>query len=97
MTAPSTRRAPRRETLNIRIRRSDRGLIDQAARAVGKNRTDFVLDAARKAAEEALLDRVVFTADRTAFAKFRAMLDAPPLPNERLRKAMRTPAPWDRG
>jgi len=48
MTAPSTRRAPRRETLNIRIRRSDRGLIDQAARAVGKNRTDFVLDAARK-------------------------------------------------
>ena len=96
MSRESTRRAPRRDTLNIRIRREERGLIDRAARAVGKNRTDFVLEAARKAAEDALLDRVVFPVEPAVFAKFRAKLDAPPKPNARLRKTMRTPAPWDR-
>ena len=45
----------KRETLNLRIRPEERNLIDRAAKARGKNRTDFVLDAARLAAEEALL------------------------------------------
>jgi len=93
--APPRHRAGRRATLNIRIRVQERGLIDQAARALGKNRTDFVLDAARKAAEDALLDRVVFTVNAAAYAKFRAALDAPVQPNERLRRTMRTPAPWE--
>src|SRR5659263_405323 len=43
----------KRETLNIRIRAEERGLIDRAAAIRGKNRTDFILDAARLAAEEA--------------------------------------------
>jgi len=30
-----------------------------------------------------------------AYAEFLARLDAPPQPNERLRRAMQTPAPWD--
>ncbi|MBV8068598.1 MAG: DUF1778 domain-containing protein, partial [Acidobacteriaceae bacterium] len=51
---------PKRETLNIRIKPEVRGLIDRAAELVGKNRTDFVLDAARQAAEDALLERTVF-------------------------------------
>jgi uncharacterized protein (DUF1778 family) len=95
MSTATARRAQRRATLNLRIRSEERGLIDQAARAVGKNRTDFILDAARKAAEDALLDRVLFPADPAAFAKFRALLDAPGRPNERLLRTMRTPAPWD--
>ena len=70
-------------------------LIDQAARSVGKNRTDFVLDAARRAAEEALLDRTLVSVTPEAYAEFLARLDAPPQPNERLRRAMQTPAPWD--
>ena len=40
----------RRETLNLRIKAEDRGLIDRAAMLTGKNRTDFVLEAARRAA-----------------------------------------------
>jgi uncharacterized protein (DUF1778 family) len=85
----------KRETLNIRIRPEDRGLIDRAARTRGKNRTDFILDAARLAAEEALLDQVIITANPESYAKFLARLDMPPRPNERLRKTMQTPAPWD--
>lgn len=87
--------APRRESLNIRIKPGDRGLIDRAARLLGKNRTDFMLDAARRAAEEALLDRTIFVVSPEAYQTFVALLDAPPQPNERLRKAMQTPAPWE--
>ncbi|MGA3027649.1 MAG: DUF1778 domain-containing protein [Bryobacteraceae bacterium] len=88
-------RAPKRETLNIRIKPEVRGLIDRAAEMTGKTRTDFVLDAARHAAEDALLDRAVFAVSPRAYAAFLKRLDAPPKPNERLRRTMRTSAPWD--
>jgi len=41
------RETARREALNIRIKPQVRELIDRAAELAGKNRTDFVLDAAR--------------------------------------------------
>jgi uncharacterized protein (DUF1778 family) len=41
----------RRETLNIRIKASERGLIDRAAELTGKSRTDFILEATRRTAE----------------------------------------------
>ena len=85
----------KRQSLNLRIKPEERGLIDRAAKTLGKNRTDFMLDAARRAAEEALLDRTIFTVSSKAYAEFLARLDAPPQPNERLRRTMRTSAPWD--
>jgi uncharacterized protein (DUF1778 family) len=85
----------KRDTLNIRIKPAERSLIDQAAQSLGKNRTDFILDAARRAAEEALLDRTVVNVTPEAYAAFLARLDAPPQPNERLRRTMQAPAPWD--
>jgi uncharacterized protein (DUF1778 family) len=96
MTTTSHRPAATRNSLNLRIKPELRGLIDRAAQLAGKNRTDFVLEAARRAAEDALLDRTVFTVGPEAYAEFLARLDAPPQPNERLRRTMRTPAPWDR-
>ncbi len=85
----------KRETLNIRIKPEERSLIDRAAKTRGKNRTDFILDAARTAAEEALLDQVIIMTNPKAYAEFLKQLDMPPNPNERLRKTMQTPAPWD--
>lgn len=85
----------KRETLNIRIKPEDRSLIDRAAKVRGKNRTDFVLGAARAAAEEALLDQALIEVDPKAYAEFLARLDMPPKPNESLRKTMRAPAPWE--
>ena len=86
----------KRETLNLRIKPEERSLIDRAARARGKNRTDFVLDAARSAAEEALLDQTLISVSPEAYARFLARLDAPPQPNERLRKTMQATAPWEK-
>jgi uncharacterized protein (DUF1778 family) len=85
----------KREMLNIRIKPDVRALIDRAAELVGKNRTDFVLEASQRAAEEALLDRTLFSVPPEVYSEFLARLDAPPEPNVRLRRTMKTKAPWD--
>ncbi len=85
----------KRETLNIRIKADVRNLIDRAAKSRGKNRTDFILEAARAAAEDALLDQVIMTVTPQAYEQFLARLDMPPKANDRLHKTMTTPAPWE--
>ena len=85
----------KRETLNIRIKADVRNLIDRAAKSRGKNRTDFILESARAAAEDALLDQVIMTVTPQAYEQFLARLDLPPKANDRLRKTMTTPAPWE--
>ena len=85
----------RRKALNLRIKPQVRELIDRAAELEGMYSTDFVLDAARRAAEDTLLNRTVFTVSPKAYRQFLARLDAPPKPNRRLVKSMQTPAPWD--
>jgi uncharacterized protein (DUF1778 family) len=85
-----------RDTLNLRIKPELRGLIERAAELTGKNRTEFVLNAARHAAEDALLDRTAFAVSPKAYAEFLARLDAPPNPNARLVRSLQTPAPWEK-
>ncbi|MDO9262836.1 MAG: DUF1778 domain-containing protein [Desulfosalsimonadaceae bacterium] len=93
---PLTDVTTRRETLNIRIKPEERNLIDRAARLRGKNRTDFILDAVRSAAEEALYDQAIIAADPEAYAKFLARLDMQPNPGDGLRKTMQISAPWEK-
>jgi uncharacterized protein (DUF1778 family) len=95
--ASTVTKPARREALNLRIPAAERGLIDRAARTAGKTRTDFILSAARRAAEEALLDRSLLLVSSAAYARFVALLDAPPAPNERLRRTMKEPPPWPEG
>ncbi len=85
----------KRETLSLRIKPDIRDLIDRAAKLAGKNRTDFVLDAARQAAESAILDRALITFNAKAYAEFLARLDAPPRPNKRLQSSLQTAGPWE--
>jgi uncharacterized protein (DUF1778 family) len=96
MTASSKAALPR-ETLNIRIAAETRSLIDRAAKARGQNRTDFILDAARRAAEDALLDRALISVSAKAYAEFLARLDEPAKPNKRLRRTLQAPLPWKAG
>jgi len=93
MTQPIAE-TPRRETLNLRVPTATRNLIDHAAAARGVTLTEFILSAARQAAEEALLDRALVAVSPEAYADFVARLDAPPQPNERLKKTMQAKAPW---
>jgi uncharacterized protein (DUF1778 family) len=86
----------KRGMLSIRITPEERSLIDRAAKMQGKSRADFVLDAARAAADEAQLGQAVTTAGSEAYMAFLARLDMPAQPNERLRRTMRTKVPWDK-
>jgi len=91
----STTRSPRDQNINIRISRQQRAVIDQAAQALGKSRSDFMVESAYREAEQVLLDRTVFTLDEQAFAEFEALLDAPPAPTEALRQLLLSKAPWE--
>ena len=84
----------RKSLVNLRVSARDRDLIDRAA-ALGKNRSEFMLDATRQAAEDALLDRVLFRLGSDRHAAFVALLDAPPSANKALAKLLATPAPWE--
>jgi uncharacterized protein (DUF1778 family) len=97
MTAqPTTANDSHTRAINLRVREETRALIDRAAQAQGRSRSDFMIEAARRAAEDAILDQTVIQVDRATFDEFVAMLDRPAQPNERLRKTMQTPAPWDK-
>mgnify|MGYP000857569577 CR=1 FL=1 len=89
-------RTSRDVTINLRASRQQRSLIDRAAEAVGKSRSDFMLEAARREAEAVLLDRRYFALDAEAFNAFVRRLDAPPRADARLRRLLREKAPWDR-
>ena len=86
----------RAENINLRVSQSQKMLIDQAAKAQGRNRSDFMLEAACREAESVLLDRRYFILDDDAFQRFMAMLDAPPKSNPRLARLLQTKAPWEK-
>lgn len=92
---PMTAAASTKALINLRVSEDDRDLIDRAASALGKNRSEFMLEASRRAAEDALFDRTLFRLDAERFAAFRSLLDAPPAPNDALARLMRKPAPWE--
>jgi uncharacterized protein (DUF1778 family) len=85
-----------RKSINLRIPEDRRVLIDRAAAASGKDRTEFMLDAATREATTILLDQRYFQLNSEAFAKFTAALDAAPADNPRLKQLLARKAPWEK-
>jgi uncharacterized protein (DUF1778 family) len=83
-------------TINLRASAEQKALIDRAAARLGKTRTEFMLDSAREAAENTLLDQRLFIVDEARYAAFVACLDTPVEPREALKKVLTTPSPWER-
>ena len=82
--------------INLRARPEQRELIDQAAQLLGKNRSDFMLEAACDKAQSVLLDQVFFKLDAGKFRQFTKLLDAPPTRNPALEHLMAVAPPWGR-
>lgn len=80
---------------NLRVTPDDQQLIDRAVSASGLTRTDFVLQAARAAAQQMLVEQAWCTVEPERFASFQQALDAPAKPNQRLRQTMAAPRPWE--
>jgi uncharacterized protein (DUF1778 family) len=85
----------RAAAINLRALPAQRDLIDHAASVLGKNRSDFMLEAACERAQSVLLDQVFFGLDADKFQQFTALLDAPPSPNAGLERLMAVKAPWE--
>ena len=81
-------------TISIRAKAGQRDLIDQAADRLVRSRSDFMLEAACRQAEDVLLDQTYFTLDAKSMAAFQALLDQPPAPTDRLRRTLKARAPW---
>lgn len=80
--------------INIRVLPEQRDLIDQAATLLGKNRSDFMLEASCERAQQVLLDQVFFALDTEKFQQFVEVLDAPLTANEGLQRLMAVESPW---
>ncbi len=87
-------RARRDATINLRLPAKVRNLIDTAAAATGKTRTEFVIESATQQAVDVLLDQRLFELGDKQWGAFNRALDNPPLPNDRLKKLMAKKAPW---
>ncbi len=70
-------------------------LIRRAAEATRKSVTEFVLDSACRAAENALLDQRLFLLNDLDWQKFQETLDRPARVRPRLQKLMKDKFPWE--
>lgn len=84
----------RNAAINLRALAEQRDLIDYAAQLQGKNRSDFMLEAACDKAQAVILDQVFFSLDADKFHQFTQILDAPPANNPGLERLMAVKAPW---
>lgn len=95
VTRPA-QRPPRDTTINLRIQSQTRDLIDAAATATGKTRTEFVVDSARQHAIDVLLDQRFFTLDADQSRNFFDIIDSPPEPNTKLKELMKRKPSWEK-
>ena len=91
----TTQRSGRGVTINLRADARKRSLIDRAAEKLGKNRSEFMLEAACREATSVLLDQRFFLLDEKAYNRFTAALDTPPAENSRLRRLLVTKTAWE--
>ncbi len=80
--------------INLRALPGQRDLIDRAASLLGKNRSDFMLEAACDKAQAVLLDQVFFSLDAGKFREFTKLLDTPPAHNPGLALLMAVKPVW---
>jgi len=83
-------------TINLRVEANTRQLIDDAAAVLGKTRTEFMIETARRQAIDVLLDQRLFTLDANRFDAFMHALDNPPAPGPKLRSLLRRAPAWQK-
>ena len=81
--------------INMRVHSGTRDFIDRAAKRVGKDRSDFMLDAACEKAREILMDSNEFLLYDAQWEAFNTILDNLPEPNEKLLALLAAKAPWE--
>lgn len=92
MTTPTKRRE---HPLSMRLPEADIAIIDRAADLRGRSRTDFVREAAVRAAEEVLMESTLLRMSPEAFDAFSRAIAAPAAPVPEMVASLRRRAPWE--
>jgi len=83
--------------LSMRMPAADIAIIDRAARRRGRSRTDFVREAAVRAAEEVLMENALIRMGPGGFRAFMAELSGPAKPVPEVVEVLKRKAPWETG
>jgi uncharacterized protein (DUF1778 family) len=79
----------------MRLPEADVAIIDRAASMRGRSRTDFIREAAVRAAEEAIIETTLIRMNAKGFAAFLEALSTPPLAVPEMVELLQRKAPWE--
>ena len=80
----------------MRLPKADIAIIDRAAAMRGRSRTDFVRDAAVRAAEDVILETTLVRVSPAAFKEITDRLEEPPAIVPDIVRMMQRKAPWEK-
>ncbi len=83
--------------LSMRLPEADIAIIDRAATLRGRSRTDFVREAAVRAAEDVLMESAPIRMSPDGFDAFLKALSSPAVAVPEMVEVLRRPAPWENG
>lgn len=83
--------------ISMRLPEADVAMIDRAAGLRGRSRTDFVREAAVRAAEEVVMEQRLIRMSLEGFSQFMDVLARPAAPVPEMVRDMKRPAPWEPG
>lgn len=92
MSAPAQRKD---DVIQIRASAETKTILNRAATLRGQKLSEFMLESARKQADETILEQRAFFLDPAAHARFVALLDSPPKPSAKVRARFNRKAPWE--
>ena len=81
--------------LSMRLPQADIAIIDRAATLRGRSRTDFMRDAAVRAAEDVLMETAPVRMSAAGFKAFMAALSGPATAVPEMIELFGRPAPWE--
>ena len=84
------------DTIQIRASAETKAILNRAAALRGQPLSEFMLDSARRQAEETILDQRAFFLSPEAHEAFLAMLDKPAEPAAQARARLRRKPVWER-
>jgi uncharacterized protein (DUF1778 family) len=82
----------KQKVVNLRIDEVRRNLIDEAAMLQGKSRTEFMVEAAYREAEQTILDQKIYILDE-ADCEYLSQIDHKPDP--KLVNLFKSKSPWE--
>lgn len=83
--------------ISMRLPEADVAIIDRAASLRGRSRTDFVREAAVRAAEDVLMEDRLIRMSPGGFAEFMAVLSGRARAVPEMVELAKRPAPWEPG